>query len=41
MAFQDYYQQISRPSDWRFTRADLSALLARLGDHEPLTRLAA
>ena len=41
MAFQDYYQQIARPFDWRFTRADLSALLARLGDHEPFTRLAA
>ena len=41
MAFQDYYQQIARPFDRRFTRADLSALLARLGDHEPFTRLAA
>lgn len=39
--FQDYYQHIARPFAWRFTRADLSALLARLGDHEPFTRLAA
>jgi hypothetical protein len=28
--FQDHYERIARPFEWKFTRADLSALLAKL-----------
>jgi len=34
-AFKRYYNQIARPFDWRFTRADLADLLQRLVAHEP------
>lgn len=30
LAFQSHYEQIAEPVEWRFTRADLEALLARL-----------
>ena len=30
LAFQSHYEQIAEPFEWRFTRADLDALLARL-----------
>jgi hypothetical protein len=30
LAFQDRYEQIAKPFEWRFTRADLHRLLARL-----------
>jgi transposase len=36
LAFQRRYQQTAVPFDWRFTRADLDALLRRLGDHHDL-----
>jgi hypothetical protein len=35
LAFQDRYEQIAKPFEWRFTRADLHLLLARL---EPSSR---
>jgi DDE superfamily endonuclease len=28
--FQDHYERIARPFEWKFTRADLGALLAKL-----------
>jgi hypothetical protein len=30
MAFQDHYQRVARPFEWKFTRADLGRLLAKL-----------
>jgi hypothetical protein len=33
-AFEDRYNAVSRPFDWRFTREDLNKLLARLAVHE-------
>jgi len=32
LGFQDHYQQISKPFDWRFSRADLERLLAKHTD---------
>jgi hypothetical protein len=40
LAFSRHYEQIARPFDWKFTRADLHALLARL-DEPPALQLAA
>lgn len=40
LAFQPHYEQVAKPFDWRFTRAELRALLSRLSAHEPL-RMAA
>ena len=39
--FQHHYNEIAEPFDWRFTRADLAALIARLARHEPCLQLAA
>lgn len=40
--FGRYYQEIARPFEWRFTRADLNRLLARIDAERPvLERLAA
>jgi hypothetical protein len=41
LAFQDYWHTIATPFEWKFTRTDLTALLARIETHEPLTDLAA
>ena len=30
LAFQNHYERIARPFEWKFTRADLDALLAKL-----------
>jgi hypothetical protein len=30
LAFQDHYERIARPFEWKFTRADLGTLLAKL-----------
>jgi len=30
LAFQDHYEQIARPFEWKFTRADLDTLLAKI-----------
>jgi hypothetical protein len=32
--FQDYYQQIAAPFQWKFTKADLHDLLARIATHD-------
>ena len=34
LEFQDYYQQIATPFDWRFTKTDLNDLLARISAHK-------
>jgi hypothetical protein len=41
LRFQDYYQSIGTPFDWKFTRADLDALLKKLAAPPPELRLAA
>jgi hypothetical protein len=35
LAFQDYYQQIATPFQWKFTKSDLTLLLKRIAAHEP------
>jgi hypothetical protein len=43
LRFQEHYEQIAAPFEWKFTRADLDALLARVQTHEtadPLRRAA-
>jgi hypothetical protein len=40
LAFGRHYEQIAQPFDWKFTRADLHTLLARL-DQPPALQLAA
>jgi hypothetical protein len=39
--FEHHYNEVAEPFDWRFTRADLTRLMARLADHEPSLRVAA
>jgi hypothetical protein len=34
LAFQDHYEQIAVPFEWKFTTADLHALLARTTGHD-------
>jgi hypothetical protein len=41
LRFQDYYQSIGTPFEWKFTRADLNALLKKLATAPPELRLAA
>jgi transposase len=35
MAFQDLYNLAARPFNWKYTKNDLNALLARIAAHEP------
>ena len=35
MAFQDLYNLAARPFNWKYTKKDLNALLARIAAHEP------
>jgi DDE superfamily endonuclease len=41
MAFQQHYQQIANPFEWKFTKNDLDALLDRLAAHEKTRRASA
>ncbi len=41
LAFQNHYQQIATPFEWKFTKSDLGLLLKRLASHEPAPPLAA
>ncbi len=41
LAFQDHYQQIATPFEWKFTQPDLGLLLKRLAAREPAPALAA
>jgi DDE superfamily endonuclease len=34
LAFQQHYQQIATPFEWKFTRDDLNALLDRIAAHD-------
>jgi transposase len=40
-AFQQHWNQIAEPFNWRFTRDDLAALITRLAAHKPQLQLAA
>jgi hypothetical protein len=40
-AFEQHWNEIAEPFEWRFTRDDLAALMERLALHEPQLRLAA
>jgi DDE superfamily endonuclease len=39
--FEQHWNEIAEPFDWKFTRHDLAALIDRLSAHEPQLRLAA
>ena len=41
LAFERRYQQIAKPFDWKFTRADLNRLLARVAAEQPAPALLA
>ena len=41
LGFQEHYQQIAKPFEWKFTRRDLRRLLSKLESDEPQRRLAA
>jgi hypothetical protein len=41
LAFQDHYQQIATPFEWKFTKSDLDLLLKRLAARQPEHALAA
>ena len=38
LAFQQHYEQIATPFEWKFTTHDLNTLLDRITAHEPLRR---
>jgi hypothetical protein len=40
LRFQEYYEQVAQPFEWKFTRADLDALLLKLTAHETRSRAA-
>ena len=40
LRFQEHYEQIARPFEWKFTRNDLNALLQRLHETEPALKAA-
>jgi hypothetical protein len=37
LAFQDRYEQVAKPFEWKFTRADLQELIKKLNRHPPLS----
>ncbi len=39
--FERHYNEIAEPFDWKFTREDLVALIARLAERDPELQLAA
>ena len=39
--FEHHYNEVAEPFDWKFTRADLAHLIARLARYEPSLQLAA
>ena len=41
LRFQEHYEAMATPFQWRFTRSDLLALLARLNEQQPSLLLAA
>ena len=34
--FQDHYEKVAKPFEWKFTREDLSTLMRKLSDHPEL-----
>ena len=40
LGFQQHYQQVARPFDWRFTRHDLARLVQRTSEHLQLAAAA-
>lgn len=40
LSFQQHYEIVARPFQWKFTRQDLAKLLSRLRDHEMTSRAA-
>jgi hypothetical protein len=41
LAFQQHYEQVATPFEWRFTKNDLNALLDRVAAHEDALRAVA
>jgi len=41
LQFQDHYEEIANPFEWKFTREDLSKLMVRLSKHSGDLRLSA
>jgi len=41
LRFQEYYAEVARPFQWKFTRLDLARLMAKLSDYAANARLAA
>ena len=41
LGFQEHYERVAKPFEWKFTRHDLRRLLAKLESDEPECRLAA
>ena len=37
LAFQIYYEQIAKPFEWKFTRADLHELMRRISRPTPIS----
>jgi hypothetical protein len=37
LAFQDRYEQVAKPFEWKFTRADLQDLINKLNPTAPVT----
>ncbi len=41
MGFQEHYEQVAKPFEWKFTRRDLRRLLSKLDGGEQDHRIAA
>jgi hypothetical protein len=41
LRFQEYYEEVAQPFQWKFTRRDLDRLLAKLADSHVSLRPAA
>ena len=41
LGFQEHYEQVAKPFEWKFTRRDLRRLLSRLNERDPDLRQAA
>ena len=38
LGFQQYYERIATPFEWKFTKNDLNALLERIASHDDADR---
>ena len=41
LRFQDHYEKVDKPFEWKFTRGDLTNLLRKLSNHPELIEKAA